>query len=356
MSTTFTGLYSFGEVHGLTPAGFVGALSDYDGSTGGVRVTPDDAIGPLTTDDVLTMYPREARTGFVSVGFDGQLFEKIIVTPRSRSLGFVLSDNTFTVEVWNSFRNVAQVMTDIMITGSGDLAIDNEHTLPLTYWPYESFSYLANVPQDGAAQITNVATFVFDGIDGTDLTLLGSRLAVFSGQIDWSNGFTERLSYKTIVQQGWSGQEQRIQLRTIPRPGALYHVVTLTPRMSAGVDAMVIGRKSRVYGIPMWQDAMPLASAVSEGASAIAFATTNLTFVAGGLLLLWRDQYTYEAVTIDAIFDDHVTLTTATTDAWPQIGTVAIPMTRGRLLSAVKFSRPAEFASDLELEFSGETV
>src|SRR5882762_1097639 len=45
--------------------------------------------------------------------FGGQLFEKIIVIPRVKVLGFVLTATQFAVEVWNAFRDVDQTLQSI---------------------------------------------------------------------------------------------------------------------------------------------------------------------------------------------------------------------------------------------------
>lgn len=323
---------------------------------GGITAARDLAfVGDEAGTGAITVAPHLARSASYAAGFDRELFEKILVIPRSKSLGFVLSDTQFDVEVWNAYRTAAHQLTAVDITGAGELGLTFP-ALPLTFWPFESFIFLADIPQDGSVEIDNLAVFTFPGVSGTDLHVQGSRLAVFSPQIDWSSGFSEHHAYRTSIIRAYSDMEQRMQLRTLSRPGAAYRVLTLTARDSVAMDALIYGRKSRVYGVPWWQDAQPPLSAISIGDTILAVDTDDRSFEDGGLLMIWSDQQTYEALTIDTVSAHEITLRTGTTRNWSLRPTLIVPMFRGRLLDTASLSRPGGAFSAIDLVFSGEVV
>jgi hypothetical protein len=352
--TAFTGSFHENGVHlphDVTP------LLDLGTDFGGLSTGSLDTRGAITRSTGVDVEPHAQRSGSYTAGFGGQLFEKVLVFPRKKSLGFVLSDTQFNVEVWNAYRNVAHILTALDITGAGDLSIDLAHALPLTFWPYESFTFLADIPQDGAAAIANLAVFTFEDIDdGTDLSVDGSRLAVLTAELDWGSGFGEQLTYKTAIIRAHSDMEQRVQLRTQPRPGATFRVVTLTARDTAQLTALIYGRKASVYGVPMWQDAQPLLGSISEGALVIAVNTTDRGFVSGGLVMVWAGQHLFEALTIDSTTSGTITLRTGATKSWPVQGTRIVPLFRGRLLDAAEMTLPGGALAQIDLAFSGEVV
>src|SRR5712664_847793 len=93
--------------------------------------------------------------------FGGQLFEKVIVIPRVKVLGFVLTATQFAVEVWNAFRDSDQTLNTITITGNGGLTLADPYGEPLIFPALDSFIYQATIPSSGAAQIDQTVTFAF---------------------------------------------------------------------------------------------------------------------------------------------------------------------------------------------------
>src|SRR5579871_3387172 len=72
-------------------------------------------------------------SGIVRDFFGSELFEKIIVIPRVKALGLVLSATQFSVEVWNTFHGTQQTLTAINITGTGGLVLTDPFGEPLVY-------------------------------------------------------------------------------------------------------------------------------------------------------------------------------------------------------------------------------
>jgi hypothetical protein len=312
-------------------------------------------FGLLTPDPIQEMPLLYAATLEPMTG--SELFEKIIVTPREKKLGFVLSANLFTVDVWNTFREALKTMVRIDIAGGGGTLVDNPFGVPLVFGAMQSRQFQATVPQDGDAQIQNIVIFVFTGIGGTDLLVTGTRITVFSPDPDWDEPIRERTEYLTEIMSAYADKEQRVQLRTNPRTRLRYKVLTLDVRDTAALHALLWGWQGRIYGVPLWPDAQPLLASVSIGATVIQVDTTLRKFTPGGLMMLWRDMHTHEALSIQNVGPTSITLTAPTTQAWAVDGrTYVVPLLTGRLPDEVVPSRVNNTVAELDAEFECEVV
>ncbi len=299
----------------------------------------------------------QALVGSLALMYGGELFEKIIVTPRTKDLGFVLSTVLFDIDVWNTFRNALQEMTAIDITGSGGLIVTNPFGLPLSFAAVQSRTFEGQMPQAGDAQILNTAVFVFTGISGTDLLVEGTRLVVFSPDADWGEPIRERSQYLTLIVEAHSQKEQRAQLRVTPRPILTYRVLTLTRKDTAALDALLWGWQAKIYGVPMWMDAQPLLADAPPDSTVLQVSTTFRRFQAGGLMMFWRDMHTHEALKILSLLSGSITLTSPTIQNWLADGrTYVVPLLMGRLPSELTVRRPNNQSAELEAQFVCEVA
>jgi hypothetical protein len=299
---------------------------------------------------------HQSLTGDRHELFGGQLFEKIIVTPRSKALGFVLSAAQFSVEVWNTWREAQQNLTAIVINGSGGLAVANPYGLPLIYFPLGSRIYQAVVPIAGPAQINQDLVFTFaSAIGGADVLVTGSRITVFSIAPEWGEGISESIEYLTDVLKSYSDNEQRRALRQLARRALRFRSLTLNARDAAGMESLVWGWQNQPFGVPWWPDAQPLLSGIAAGVFVIPVDTADRQFVAGGLICVWVDEYTYEALTIVSVAAHTVTVSSPTQFAWSGgPGTRVLPVFLCRLPSSVDIQRFSSEIDQVDLQFIGE--
>jgi hypothetical protein len=332
-------------------------LSEYAVGQRSVAVVFSQVSGSLAGTGVASAEPKLAYQGSIERMYGSELFEKIIVTPREKKLGFVLSANLFTVDVWNTFREALKTMTQIQITGGGGMLIDNPFGVPLVFGAMQSRQFQATVPQDGDAQILNTVIFVFTGISGTDLVVTGTRITVFSPDPDWEEGIRERTEYLTQIMNAYADKEQRVQLRKNPRTRLAFKVITLEVKDTAALHALLWGWQARIYGVPFWPDAQPLLANVSIGATVIQVDTTLRKFTAGGLMMLWRDMHTVEALSVQSVAAGSITLTAPTTQAWVADGrTYVVPLLTGRLPQEARVPRMNNAVAELDAEFACEVV
>ena len=330
-------------------------LGQHVASFGGGVLGSPGAPGALAGTGVVALV-SQGLAGSEAPMFGGELFEKIIVVPRKKSVGFVLSTQIFAIEVWNTHLRESKTLASIVIGGVGGLQITGGISAPGVFGPGRGATYTATLGTDGDATIANIAEFIFDGESGTETVVTGSRLTVFSPEIDWSEPFEETIAYMTNIIPAYSGHEQRIQLRTIPRFGASFRVLTATNRDTAALDALISGWQARVYGVPWWMDASPLVADAAPGTLTLQVDTTNrASFEAGGLVMLWRDQHTWEALQVFTKSDSQVTLVSETVQSW-SAGDLVVPLKRGRLSDTVTIARETSGVASMRATFACEVV
>jgi hypothetical protein len=288
--------------------------------------------------------------------FGGELFERIIVQPRQLSLGFVLSATQFAVEVWNTFRDSDQTLLAIDITGVGGLTLTDPFGEPLIFAALDSFIYQALVPASGPAQIDQTVEFTFESaIPGADLHVTGSRITLWSVAPEWGEGMEETFEFLTDVIVKYSDVEQRRGLRQIPRRGISFRSLALNARDAAGMESLIWGWQNQPYGVPFWPDANPLTSDIGVGSFTIPVDTSDRLFAAGGLVAIWKDEYTFEALSIDSVASDHIVTTSPTQFAWTAgPGTRVVPVFLCRIPASQNLSRFSSEIDQVDIQFIPE--
>jgi hypothetical protein len=303
-------------------------------------------------------HSHHAVTGQRVEMFGGLLFERVIVIPRVKALGFVVTATQFPVEVWNTSRDSSQTLESITITGSGGLTIADIYGEPLVYAALDSRIYQATVPSVGAAAINQDVLFNFlSGIAGADMQVTGSRIVLFSIRPEWSEGMAESIEYLTDVLKAYNDSEQRRGLRQLPRRAMRYRALTLNARDAAGMESLIWGWQNQPYGVPWWPDATPLLADVAAGSFVIPCNTVDRQFAVGGLLCLWVDQYTFESLTITDVEPGSLTVSSPTQFAWTAAPpALVMPVFLARLPESVKIQRQSSEIDQVDLEFIGEAL
>lgn len=286
-----------------------------------------------------------------------ELFNKVIITPNVKALGFVLDDITWTSDVWNTFTDTIVILTAIQILDSGNVQVANPYTLPLALGPGGDVTFLTTVPGSGDATINATLTFVVTGVSGTGVLITGLRINVFSPDADWEQGISEKTEYLTTIIPSYAKNEQRYALRKTPRTRLKYKVITGEGRDTAFLDALLFAWQSRLYGVPAWMDAQPLTAQMNAGDTVITVDPSYRKFAVGGLVMLWRDMHTTEVATISAVGVGSVTITAPINNTWAADGqTFVVPALKGRLPDAVDVLRHTTTAAEVELDFECEVI
>ena len=124
------------------------------------------------------------------------------------------------------------------------------------------------------------------------------------------------------------------------------------------LEALLWGWQNQVYGVPFWPDAHPLTIAAVAGDTVLHVDTTNRGFVAGGLMVLWRDPFTFEAINIVALVSGGVQVSpSGIANNYAADGnTLCIPVRRARIAESQDVTRTTSRVAELELTFECEVV
>jgi hypothetical protein len=303
--------------------------------------------------------PRTNRTGIMAEKFGGTcLFERVLVIPQTVALGAVLTQRTLVIGLWNTYRYVEKFLSAVVITGPGSAQVTTP-ALPLGFVPLGLLSLNVIYPTEGDAVIADSIDFVFAGQSGTTLVVTGNRLAVFTIEPNWEpDGISEWPQiWMTDVLKSHSDDEQRVQLRTLPRSKVKFRI-TPDEQSKALFEALLWGAQSQLYGVPFWPDAHPLVSVATAGDTVLHCDTTNRGFVPGGLMVLWRDPFTYEVISIVALVTGGVQVSSSgIANSYAADGnTLCVPVRRGRLADVQDVTRTTSQVAEVEVTFECEVV
>jgi hypothetical protein len=344
-----------GAIATNTPSNITAGLFD---ASEGIRVSGDFMAGNRGVPQPVVSMAHRAISGRRRETFGGLLFERVLVIPRVDALGFVLTATQFPIEVWNAFRDSDQILLTITINGTGGLVLSDPYGEPLIFGALDSFIYQATIPSSGAAQIDQDVVFAFlSGIGGADCHVTGSRITLFSVAPDWNEGMEESIEFLTDVLKKYSDNEMRRGLRQLPRRAMRYRALTLNARDAAGMESLVWGWQNQPYGVPWWQDAQPLGNDINAGSFVIPVATADRLFAPGGLLCIWVDEFTFEALSVESVSGSAVTTSSPTQFAWKGgPGTRVMPIFLCRLPSKVTVRRQSSEIDQIDVEFIGEAA
>lgn len=276
--------------------------------------------------------PRPAaleKTGRIAPGHEAQWFERVHVIPRRRDMGSVLSDQEVEVEIWNAFRALSQELVDVTVEGPAGISVKLPD--PAIYPATDSRMYIVHVFAEGDPEINNVVTWVFVGLSGTDLILTGVRLFPWPFPADLSEPLTVTREFLTKVLEAYDGSEQRQQLRSIPVGAIEYSVYLRRAREAQLANALVYGRQAQAFGVPQWNYANRLLSAIAIDSTTILVETDNVPFLEGGLAFIFRDVFTWEVVTIETVAAGSLTTALGMQKEWTPPGVLVMPMVIGRM-------------------------
>lgn len=338
----------------ITPAGLSSDITAGTTVPLGISEQSPDLAGPVT---IIGSVPAPAPTlhmpGFNEENFGALLFERIIISPSTKALGFVLSATRFALEIWNTFRTASKVLTAINITGNGGLTLDAPVTLPHSLQSMGSVIYEASLPNSGSPAISEIVEFVVTGISGAVALVTGQRIMVFSVRPDWAAGISERISDFTDVMKSYSNKEQRRGLRTVSRRGLKFQADAMNARDAAGMESLVFGWQDRPYGVPFWQDYSPLTAPAVTGDTSLALDTADRLFAPGGLLLLLGDEFNFESLSILSVSPTAIVVESPLVFNWPK-GTLVMPVFLARLKEETSVTRLNSAIDQMDLEFEGE--
>lgn len=299
-------------------------------------IVGEPLAGAVTPALPVSQGAARAIDGTVAVSFFDDFYERIHIRPQTIALGYVVSAQTETFDVWNAYLS-PKVLADVTGTPDG-VTVSGSLTFPVTFGAIELGEYELNVAIDGPTRIDSAITFNFTGANDPVLGLTGSRVLAWHFPVNWETPIRERLEWLTDVLKSEDGSEQRYRLRT-------------HPRWSESFAFDVDGRLRRIFenkqhdlggtpwAVPVWQDVQRTSSPLSIGATSIAITTTYRDWATGSIgLLLADDGLSHEAFEVASVGASALTLARPLEQAWPA-GTAVYPARIAHATDTPKLTR-----------------
>lgn len=342
------------------PGGNAGAPLASAGPSG----TPVGAVPGTVTDTGISLlapvggaYEDRARephliTDFRTFEYDTgpgiNWFELIHYTPERIDLGNILTTVTREAEIYNSFRRESQTILDATNNAGGGIEFDGLPSLPAELASQAGIVYDIVVAVDGPPTILGTLDFETDAGDFS-IPITGSRVVMFAWQPE--TGIIETLEWKTDILVATDGTEQRIAWRKNPR-----QQISMTVRIPEGRDrrrmmSLLKGWHPRVFGVPIWWEAQALQAAASAGATTISLDTSNADYRAGGLVIVWSDPDTFDAIEIDAVNPTSLELTSPLADDYLAGETLVMPLRVAQLGQTIPIQRYLTALQDVKLDW-----
>lgn len=286
--------------------------------------------------------------GIAKIGSDQPMFgmadwyNRIHFTPQAVDVGDIVGDTQQDVVVWNAYLS-ARTLQAIIPSGNTGITLSTPGSVPFVFEPLRERTYGLLIDIDGPAVIDAAYLFDFDVVNMV-LNVDGRRIVAWTWRPDWSQPMIERLEWMTNVLTAYDGTEQRIKLRGYPRR-AFEFSFSAQGKQRRRLDSALYGWGTQNWALPIWPDGTQLTADVAIGANEIMVSTATRDYTAGGLaMLLSDDGSAHEAVSINSVLSDRITLVRPTVGAWPAAQTMLYPARIARLPAEHGVSR---FTSDI---------
>ena len=169
---------------------------------------------------------------------------------------------------------------------------------------------------------------------------------------NWREPVRLSLSYRTGILSALQGGEQRTTTVAQQRYKTSYITLISTAEMhSLYLSGLRRGLKQN-WRVPIWTDDITLTVNVIASDTVINVSTTEMKRVRkGGLLFFVKDQYTFEAKTIDSFTENTITLTEPTEHPWNKSTTILFPGFNGYLSNMDWIKSLTDTVHEMEITF-----
>ncbi len=303
----------------------VNNLQDYIG------IAPPRAVAGVQTKNAVHIASLE-KTGAMMRGFGDLWFNKIHLIPSRIDVGNLTGNQTREIEIFNSFYDQDVIVDDLETTGNLS-GVDLDIAPPVTFAPLESKIFLLSVNVAGSPEFDG--SYLMQTSIGQLLTLqvLGRRIIVFPFRVDWTSGVKEEINYLSKVYEASAGSEQRVlHNRGKSRRSIEYdHIFAASNDLDESnnlrmlFDSLVYGWQNRNFIIGESFDDRLLENDIAAGAMFVPTITAYRDFEIGSYLLLWRNEYDFEAGEVADILPNGISLARPLEKSFPGVQTRVSP-------------------------------
>lgn len=175
-------------------------------------------------------------------------------------------------------------------------------------------------------------------------------LPVFPFKVNWENGISERLEWKTDVLTDLVGNEQRRGLRLHPRRD-FDVTLTLWDQERQFLDLWLHRMVGSEFLFPLWHDSVRSTQEAAQGQKTIWVDTQGLEFQIGSYALLrGMTAMSFERVLVAEVHADRIVAVDDLAAAWPK-GTRVEPLVRGQMTEQTRTNLASSRASETQATF-----
>lgn len=258
---------------------------------------------------------------YLLTAFDDWYY-RIHFSPGVLSLGNLSGDQQRVLVLWNAFFNTVS-FDDFVLGNAEGLSYEATKDPPTTLAPLELVTYTFSISANGPPVINATATWTIDGVEYV-VPITGRRTVLFAFSPNWQQPVTETIEWKTTVVQTYSGLEQRVKIRDIPRRIFDYQL-RVHEQHANNLDNLLFGWTGRMYALPLWHERNTLNDIASAGDETLLFNTFGCSYAVGQVVVLYRDSKLYELAEVLSVQSDSLTLVGPLINTWPA-GTAVFPV------------------------------
>lgn len=301
----------------------VNALADALSVLSGV-LPQTSALYGTVTDRQPIKEARQTLAGFLGLSGSGNdyFYNRIIISTPSIAAGNVVSNQIYTINIWNGFF-VNRTLTSISSTGSDGATLTPGEALPSTFSALEEQVFTLQIATSGPALINASYTLTFDN-GAQSITATGSRVFAWNYFPNWANGVLDKIEFLTDIIQAYDGNEQRISLRNDPVRSIEYSFQIDNNDDRRKFEALLFNWGAQTWVLPIWTEGSALTSPLSAGSNTITPSRLSGDYLQGGNLIIRSAAFTFEVCQIATIVSGVITLQRPTINAWPA-GAVVYP-------------------------------
>lgn len=278
---------------------------------------------PEDTDE--NLIKRTPDTSYDGVFKDGEgqyWFEKLLSYPAILELGNLLTIVTRDIEIYNSFRDTEQTLNSATNNAGTGISFQGLPTFPTTISPNDGEIFQVRISTSGQPDIDGTLDFT-TSLYPLSIIVTGTRVVMMAWEP--SGPVLETLEFLTDILRSANGKEQRVRVRHYPRQKFSYKFLIDEGEELRRLESFLYKWHPQVFGIPVWFEAKKLTAAVSSGSSTLSLDTNYADFRSGGLLIVWTDYQTFDALEIDTVSASSITTTSPVTRDYPA-GTYVMPL------------------------------
>lgn len=269
------------------------------------------AVGALDrTPPAMLVLQRQGA--FCRTVFD-DFYGRIHYSAVDFDLGALVGETTRTLVVFNATFQTQQLQAILKQDVEG---IDLSPDAPLEFAALQSRTFRLDIHVDGSPVVDGRYTFDWAAWRDTVVTVRGLRIVAWPVPPHWDTGIRERFEFKTEVQDGGRSATYKRALRLSPRRSFEFEVKA-AGRERRVLDAVLADWSARTWALPIWHDVFRLRTPLAMGATVIAADTSGRDFVAGGLVMLYRNVRQYEVAEVLTVEPQQLVLKRPLQSDWP---------------------------------------